>query len=106
MAWRMHRVSQMTDIHARLVAVVDEAKSASNALISATRVIGEALGAEACTIFVRQKRDGLELGASSEDFQPDTTRERIAAFIEDREYKVGVDFDFDDISLIEQLVGA
>jgi hypothetical protein len=43
--------------------------------------------------------DGLRLGASSEDFQSDTTRERIATFLEDRDYKIGVDFDFDDVAL-------
>jgi phosphotransferase system, enzyme I, PtsP len=51
------------DIHGRLVAVVDEAQSASDALIAATRVIGEALGAETCALFVRRKKNGLELRA-------------------------------------------
>jgi hypothetical protein len=43
--------------------------------------------------------DGLKLGASSEDFQPDVTRERIATYVEDHDYRATVDFDFDDVSL-------
>ncbi|MDF2696660.1 MAG: Phosphoenolpyruvate-protein phosphotransferase of system, partial [Labilithrix sp.] len=43
------------DIHARLVEVVAGARSAADALASATRVVAEALPAEACTIFVRDQ---------------------------------------------------
>jgi phosphotransferase system, enzyme I, PtsP len=51
------------DLHARLVAVVDEAESASHALIAATRIIAEAVAADACTIFVRRKNGGFDVGA-------------------------------------------
>jgi phosphotransferase system, enzyme I, PtsP len=51
------------DVHARLVAVVTEATSASHALLSAARVIAEALGADACTILVRRTKNRLEARA-------------------------------------------
>jgi phosphotransferase system, enzyme I, PtsP len=48
------------DIHARLVEVLRQAHSPSEALSAATRVIAESLDAEACTIFVQRRNDGLE----------------------------------------------
>ncbi len=51
------------DVHARLVAVVAEATSPAEALNAATRVVAEALGADACAIFVRRTKNGLELRA-------------------------------------------
>jgi len=50
----------LMDIHARLVEVLDQARSPSGALDAAARVIAESLGAEECMIFVQRKRDGLE----------------------------------------------
>jgi len=53
----------LMDVHALLVAVVAESTSATGALNAATRVIAEALQAEACAIFVRRAKNRLELGA-------------------------------------------
>ena len=48
------------DVHARLMEMLDKARSPSGALDSAVRVIAEELGAEECTIFVQRRKDGLE----------------------------------------------
>src|SRR5688572_31626310 len=53
----------LMDVHARLVAVVAESTSPTAALNAATRVVAEALQAEACAIFVRRTKNRLELGA-------------------------------------------
>jgi phosphotransferase system, enzyme I, PtsP len=54
----------MMDVHGRLVRVVTDATSPSEALNSAARVIAEALQAEECGIFARRSgREGLELRA-------------------------------------------
>lgn len=46
--------SSATDVHARLVAIAAAATSPSNALDSATLAVADAVGAQACTIFLRQ----------------------------------------------------
>lgn len=51
------------DVYGRLVRVVDDAKSAADALTSATEVVAEAFGADVCTIFVRRKKDQLDVRA-------------------------------------------
>jgi phosphotransferase system enzyme I (PtsP) len=51
------------DIHARLVGVVAEATSSAGALTSATRVVAEFLGAQACLVFVRRGKKRLEVSA-------------------------------------------
>ncbi len=66
------------DIHARLVEVLDQARSPSGALDAAARVIAESLGAEECTIFVQRKRDGLDprarFGPAPEQSREDEAR--------------------------------
>jgi phosphotransferase system, enzyme I, PtsP len=49
------------EVHGRLVAVVAAATSPTEALTAATRVIAEALQAEACSIFAERAGRGLEL---------------------------------------------
>lgn len=51
------------DVHGRLVTMVADANSASDAMTAATRVIAETFGAEACTIFVRRTKIGLVVRA-------------------------------------------
>src|SRR4030095_5347390 len=51
------------DIHARLAELVLEAKSPSDALASAASAVAEAVGAQACMVFVRRTKNGVELGA-------------------------------------------
>jgi phosphotransferase system enzyme I (PtsP) len=64
----------MMDVHARLTAVVLEAKSAADGLASAARVVAEALGAQTCTIFVRRKKNGVEVRA---DYGPARDHETL-----------------------------
>jgi phosphotransferase system enzyme I (PtsP) len=69
------------DIHARLASAVLNAKSASDALASAARVIGEGLGAQICTIFVRRQRNGIEVRANhgpAPDHEASKSAKRLA----------------------------